>query len=267
MSDQAATSGTAPGWARGASIGSLIIGLGLGLLTLGSVAGIWLGLWDFRRAFGLLGMANKYALYIAWLCVALSVTLIVMGQLRSMPRAGRLVSLSLLGAAIAWAAYLVPESYRPPEGVNYPPIHDISTDRVTPPAFVAVLPLRSDAPNPTVYGTSEGMTPEKLAQMTEEAYPDLVTRRYSAPIGATFADAVAAVDALGWELVAADENVGRIEATATTFWFRFKDDVVIRIVGSEQESIVDARSTSRVGRGDVGANANRLRAFFDMLDG
>jgi uncharacterized protein (DUF1499 family) len=66
---------------------------------------------------------------------------------------------------------------------------------------------------------------------------------------------------MGWELVAADSAAGRIEATATTRWFGFKDDVVVRIRPDAAGSRVDVRSVSRVGRSDVGANAERIRAY------
>jgi len=65
-----------------------------------------------------------------------------------------------------------------------------------------------------------------------------------------------------------DENPaeGRIEATATTRWFGFKDDVVLRIVpAAGNGSRVDIRSVSRVGRSDVGTNARRIRAFLKMF--
>jgi uncharacterized protein (DUF1499 family) len=81
-----------------------------------------------------------------------------------------------------------------------------------------------------------------------------------------FERALAAVEALDWELVAAVPAEGRIEATDTTFWFRFKDDVVIRIrPAGASGAVIDARSLSRVGGGDAGTNARRLRAFFAAL--
>jgi len=80
-----------------------------------------------------------------------------------------------------------------------------------------------------------------------------------------FERALAVVDELGWELVAAVPSEGRIEATDTTFWFRFKDDIVIRIRATDGGSEIDARSVSRVGVGDAGTNARRLRKFFGLL--
>lgn len=70
---------------------------------------------------------------------------------------------------------------------------------------------------------------------------------------------------MGWDLVAADATAGRIEATDTTFWFGFKDDVVIRVRPADGGSRVDVRSLSRVGVGDVGTNAKRIRAYLDVL--
>ena len=72
---------------------------------------------------------------------------------------------------------------------------------------------------------------------------------------------------MGWKLVAAEADSGRIEATATTFWFGFKDDVVVRIRPADGGSLLDVRSVSRVGRGHVGANARRIRAYVQQLTG
>jgi uncharacterized protein (DUF1499 family) len=51
----------------------------------------------------------------------------------------------------------------------------------------------------------------------------------------------------------------------TTFWFSFKDDVLIRLRPADGGSRVDVRSLSRVGGGDVGTNAKRIRADLDAL--
>ena len=66
---------------------------------------------------------------------------------------------------------------------------------------------------------------------------------------------------MGWELVASDPEGGRIEATDTTFWFGFKDDIVVRVVAQPNGSRIDVRSVSRAGVGDLGANAARIRRY------
>jgi uncharacterized protein (DUF1499 family) len=60
---------------------------------------------------------------------------------------------------------------------------------------------------------------------------------------------------------------GRLEATDTTFWFGFKDDVVVRVRPDGTGSRVDVRSLSRVGRSDLGMNARRIRRFLERLRG
>jgi uncharacterized protein (DUF1499 family) len=144
---------------------------------------------------------------------------------------------------------------------SVPPIHDISTDTLDPPRFVAVLPLRADAPNPPEYAG-----PEVAAQQTA-AYPTIRTLVLNIPPDQAYSRALAAAAALGWDIVAAVPAEGRIEATDTTTWFGFKDDVVIRIRPQGDASRVDVRSKSRVGMSDLGANAERVGKLLDRLRG
>ena len=80
-----------------------------------------------------------------------------------------------------------------------------------------------------------------------------------------FTRALAVAQDRGWEIVSADESTGRIEATDTTQWFGFKDDVVVRLTAWGTGTRVDVRSVSRVGRGDVGTNARRIEEYLDSL--
>jgi uncharacterized protein (DUF1499 family) len=82
-----------------------------------------------------------------------------------------------------------------------------------------------------------------------------------APPAQAFDRALAAARAMSWEIVASDPAQGRIEATATTFWFGFKDDIVVRIAAEGAGSRLDVRSLSRIGKSDVGANARRIRDY------
>lgn len=245
---------------------ALVAGLAIGALALLAPAGVWLGLWNFGTGFQLLfNYAAPWGGIIAIICLLDGITILVLARRLGAANGGRMASAAFIGMVAAFVAYAVPESYRPGEDDNIPPIHDISTDTVDPPEFVAVMPLRADAANTAEYGRSDGMTPDELARLTRDAYPDLMPVRLSVPPAEAFERALAAVEALGWEIVAAEPADGRIEATDTTFWFRFKDDIVIRIRPTSDGSVVDARSVSRVGRGDAGTNARRLRAFFDRL--
>ena len=142
-----------------------------------------------------------------------------------------------------------------------PPIHDISTDTVNPPEFVDIIPLRADAPNPPAY--LDNGTAEKQA----EAFPDIKTIVLPSDYAAVFEAAFVAAQDMGWEIVSSDEEAGRIEATATTPFTGFKDDVVIRITAADGNTLVDVRSKSRIGMGDMGVNAARVRSYTSKLTG
>ena len=93
------------------------------------------------------------------------------------------------------------------------------------------------------------------AQIITESYADLSPLPLG---GASREDAVAAVAAamgnMGFTEIRSDAEAGRVEGVAETFWYGFKDDVVARI----GENQIDFRSVSRVGRSDLGANAERI---------
>ncbi|MDQ3617301.1 MAG: DUF1499 domain-containing protein [Pseudomonadota bacterium] len=208
-----------------------------------------LELWEFRTGFQLM----RWAAYTGLAASALSLVMLLLPRIRRRNLAGLLVAL-VLGLGVAFVPWSGMRKAR-----SVPPIHDISTDTGRPPEFVAMLPLRADAPNPSEYGGPE------VAAAQIGAYPDLQTHRMDVAPAQAFDRAQQAARALGWEIVAADPAAGRIEATDTTFWFGFKDDVVIRIEPDGTGSRVDVRSLSRVGGSDVGANAARIRAFLQAL--
>ena len=68
-----------------------------------------------------------------------------------------------------------------------------------------------------------------------------------------------------WEVITVAPEEGRLEAVATTAWFGFKDDIVVRIAPAGDGSLVDVRSKSRLGLSDVGTNARRIRGFLALM--
>lgn len=116
-----------------------------------------------------------------------------------------------------------------------------------------------------IYGDQPNWDKPRMAAAQHEAYPDIVPQTFSEPKNIVFDRALASARAMGWEIVDQNPASGRIEATDTTFWFRFKDDVVIVVSETPQGSVLNARSLSRVGTSDVGKNAARLREFFASL--
>lgn len=219
------------------------------LILLVSGPGSRFGIWEFGTGFLMMRIAFFAGLAVA----AFALLMLVIPKTRAGGAVG-LVAALLIGLGTAWVPWNGVKTAR-----SVPPIHDITTDMLNPPAFVAIVPLRADARNPVEYAG------EEIASQQREAYPDIRTLELSQPVAATFTEALAAAESMGWEIVAAESTAGRIEGTATTTWFGFKDDVVIRIEPTASGSRLDIRSKSRVGRSDVGANAARIRAFFDAM--
>lgn len=219
------------------------------VLLLASGIGSRMQWWDFRTGFSLM----RWAVYLGLGATVLALLLLVLPRTRR--GNGRTLA---LGAIVGIAAAAVP-LYGLYLAKSLPMIHDISTDTVRPPEFVAILPLRADAANPAEYGGAE------IAAKQVAAYPDIRSQFLDIPPADAFDRAEKAARGMGWEIVAADVSSGRIEATDTTFWYGFKDDVVIRIAPDGSGSRIDVRSVSRVGLSDVGKNAKRIRAFVQAL--
>jgi hypothetical protein len=91
-------------------------------------------------------------------------------------------------------------------------------------------------------------------------------RALKSTLAEAFARARAAAERMGWELVTVDPAAGRLQAVATTFWFGFKDDVAVQVTSQGDASRIDVRSKSRVGRGDAGTNARRIRDYLKRVE-
>lgn len=217
------------------------------LMLFVSGPGTRFGMWHFRTGFTLM----RYAAYLGVLAALLGLA----GVLLARGRGRVIAAVALILGALAW---FFPWNMRRGAG-QYPPIHDITTDTRNPPSFVAVAPLRADAPNPVGYAG------DSAAVAQQQAYPDIRPMMMAMPVDSAFSLALRTAREMGWELVDQNRRDGRIEATATTPFFGFKDDVVIRVSSASGISRVDVRSKSRVGRGDVGANAKRIRAYLQRL--
>ena len=151
------------------------------------------------------------------------------------------------------------------KGRSVPPIHDISTDVAVPPTFDVVVNLRSKAMNDLDYGSEQGSA-AALAKLQQEAYPEITTLNSALSASEAVAQAAVILAQQGLEVVNVDVENGRVEAVATTYWFGFKDDLVVRIEQTPTGSKIDVRSVSRVGQSDLGANAARIAKFLQAFD-
>lgn len=200
----------------------------------------------------------------AVLCLLVTILLIA---LAGNGRRGLIIS--CLGIVVGAVAFYLPYSLA--HGAkDTPPIHDISTDTANPPQFVDAVPLRkaAHATNPTEYKIQGGRAPKivNVPEAQHRAFPDIqpVILDGVAPADA-FKRALDTVHKMGWHLTAARPAEGRIEAWDQTFWFGFIDDIVIRVAPTGKGSRIDVRSVSRIGVGDAGTNARRIRRYIAAL--
>jgi len=207
------------------------------------------GLWDFRLGFQLV----RWSEYAGLATAALALIGLAVPRWR-MGRVAVLAAALVVGLGVAYFPWQWFDSAR-----RAPPINDITTDTDHPPAFVALLAARAGVSVPAVHPGAA------TAEEQRRGYPDIKPLEMSVPPADAFARALDAARSMGWDVVATDAAVGRIEATATTPWFGFRDDVVIRVAATPAGSRIDIRSVSRVGKSDLGANAKRIRAFLDQV--
>lgn len=224
----------------------------LALLLLGAAGPAYrLGV-ELQAAFALL----RWSAYVGAAGAIVGVAALVMAWMRRKRVAGTVALVALVAALTAVG---IPYAWQR-RAQSVPPIHDISTDLENPPAFQAVVPLRADAPN-----TLD--RPPMLAQQQRDGYPDLAPLTLPLPRDRVFNRALDTAEDMGWEIVRTDAAAGLIEATDTTTWFGFKDDVAVRVTAWGSGTRVDVRSVSRVGRSDAGTNARRIHGFLERLAG
>jgi uncharacterized protein (DUF1499 family) len=234
--------------------------VGFGLAVLSGLAaaisgpGTRLGFWYFMTGFSLLRVAAIGGGIAAILSV-------IGGVMARHEHKSSIFYAAAAGILIGLIAFGIPTSWAYKAG-KMPLIHDITTDMENPPQFKAIMPLRQDAQNPATYGGQE------IAVKQASAYPDI--RPLILPVSkqAAFDTALLTAKNMGWQIVDSNRQEGRIEAIATTLWFGFKDDIVVRVSDAENgSSRVDIRSTSRVGLSDIGTNAARVRTYLRKLGG
>ena len=146
-------------------------------------------------------------------------------------------------------------------GFKAPMIHDITTDMDDPPDFRMISSLRTANENSLEYAG------ESIAAEQRKAFPDIQALFSKMSPQDAHVQALKTMDTLGWVVIFSDEFSGNIEAYDKSTVFGFIDDVVVRIRPEGGGSLIDMRSVSRVGKGDLGANAKRIRQFFQIFAG
>jgi uncharacterized protein (DUF1499 family) len=235
-------------WSQAILLGGLLAAL---LLPAGAL-GARFGLWSFSTGFLFL----TAGVVIAAVGLITGIAGIITAHRRDHHGARRAV---YIGTAIS-AAILAFAAYQFYSASAVPPIHNISTDVDDPPEFDEVVALRGENANPIIYDAAE------LAPEQQRAYPWVQTLQSGLSPETALGRAVQVLEDMGLEIVSVDETADRVEATDTTFWFGFKDDVVVRVrPGPGNGSLVDMRSVSRVGMSDLGTNARRIGTFLERF--
>lgn len=246
--------------------GYIVLAAGLGALISGLVSAVgtgW-GFWEYTS--GLKGVAGAFLLGLGAILIGAVQGWRTRKAINPPPRARRWVGMVVALAYVAWIGTFLMAA------LTVPAIHDVSTDLADPPAF-QTLTLRADNLD-NIPGADDkdmrGLTPlQRWALVHQKAYGDIRSVRINEPVPMVIAKAERLAKARGWDVAVSLPEEGRFEATDTTAFFQFKDDVVLRVRPSEtgEGSIVDMRSVSRVGISDLGMNAKRVRSFLADLTG
>ena len=234
--------------------------------------GYKIGAFDLGFAFGTLN--NKVGPLVLMLCGALGLASLL-GVFIVKPRKGVLPG--VLGIAIAVFAMGKLLSTKKMVYEKLPFIHDVSTDTQDPPVFgKVVLAERAAIENVNtadyigkkapVYKDEKPVGEDLVSALQSKAYPEVGTLILSETKDVVFGEALATAKAMGWDIKEEALAEGRIDATDTTFWYGFEDDITIRLrEGNGGGTIVDVRSLSRIGGSDIGKNAARVSAFLEHL--
>jgi len=222
---------------------------GLIVMPIGALGSRW-GLWHYTRGLAIVGAGIALAI-VALIGGAIG---LLVARRKDMARDVPRLRFAL-GAGLGTLVLL---GMQPGGRLSAPPIHDISTDLDDPPQFVTLPEYRGQDANPLVRS-------DRTAALQIEAYPWVQPLFLDVSSNVAFQAAAFLAEDMGLDIVDRDLGSGRIEAVATTFWFGFKDDVVIRVTPEPGGSRVDMRSVSRVGQGDLGTNADRIGEFLEAL--
>jgi uncharacterized protein (DUF1499 family) len=233
-----------------------VLALGLALLALLLLAvgplGWRAGWWHYRLA---LGTLFPWGGYCGLAAAALALVAIGLGWRAN---SGRSIALGISALIVGGAVAYVPWHYDQMRG-RFATVNDITTDIVNPPEFVSAVAVRKAA------GANSTDYDRKFVEVQRGAYPDIAPVTLDMPPADAFARALAAAQRRDWTIVATDPAAGRIEALQRSRWFGFTDDIIVRVAPAGIGSRVDVRSSARMGRGDFGVNAARVRAYIKEL--
>ena len=241
----------------------LVLAVGAIATALLAAVGHGQGWWHYTSAFFVLRIAF-FAAIAGGLMALIALVIRVRDRRRN-------VTMASVGALVIAAVFVSYIGIQARTARAAPPIHDVTTDLDDVPQFYR-LKVRDDnlANIPNMGRADLDQLPPEDRWMTihREAYPDLRTIHVAMSPAQTILRAADLARERDWEFATINPDDGILEATDTSTFFRFRDDIVIRARRAPQGgSLVDMRSISRVGVSDIGANARRIRSFLEDLQG
>jgi uncharacterized protein (DUF1499 family) len=248
-------------WAGRLTLLAAILCFGAVVVALIAALGSARGAWHFRLGFKLL----EYALYAA--AAGILVALIAAFFARRVKP--RLVMINLLAIVVA-GAFVGFLGNQIRIARTMPRIHDVATNLDDYPRFYRLTVRADNLESVPDMGRRElaALPPrERWKAVHREFYGDIAPIRVPWPVEETITRARRLAEERGWQIVTFDPANGILEAVDTSFFFRFKDNIVVRArpVNEGGGTIVDMRSISRVGVSDIGVNARRVRGFLADL--
>jgi hypothetical protein len=244
-------------WTRLVTRAAVLLGVGAVVAALVAAIGSGTGMWGFRAGL----TALRYLFFAAAAGALLGLIGLVMARRRARLMLANLLALVVALGFVLYLGNLVRIAK------SVPAIHDATTDLADVPQFTRLKVRADNLENIPDEGKPElkALAPEERWKALHRAgYGDLRTLRLATPPAETVRRVAALVGDRGWQTALVGQD--RVEATDTSTFFRFKDDVVVRVRPAPGGgSLVDMRSISRVGGSDVGMNAKRIRAFLADL--
>ncbi len=236
--------------------------------------GVKYGLWPIKT--GLLKMSFEIGPILLMVVAAICLVALII-QLLKPPRRGAILVVIAMLVPVFMLGHLKQTG---DDVAGLPPIHDIQTDWSDPIRFPQALLDERKAnnwnpvtDNPIVPESVAGRWPNAAGKYVKDlqaaAYQDFNLRPQLFEVNPEIAiEAVVEVaNKNNWDVVTVDREAGLIHATYTSPWYGFVDDIVVTVEKQGQiGSRINARSVSRIGLSDMGANATRLKHFVDDLN-
>jgi fatty-acyl-CoA synthase len=249
----------APAWAKAYLTFALLLSLAPAVVIALGALGTKFGLWSWKTGFGAVivngpvqGLGWAPALAMAAVAVSLvAVIVTISAGLWRRALAALLISLLTMGAFIFIGG----------QARKAPPIHDVATTWSEPLDFSPALITARGSEANLVEPDPVAPSGKRIAEINEETCPGAKPVLVAKSAQDAYAAAKAALAAKGLAIVTDDPATGRLEATASSFWYGFKDDVVVRVQPDGSGSRIDMRSVSRVGMSDLGQNCKRITAL------